>query len=207
MAIFQCLMLLITISCAHLSTEQYNRNLVEIDGKSHHDVSERNYLLPQRKDRTTLLESNEPTVPEIMPLPIEFPDLMASSQFISINISEEVPVKDLLIEIGKLSDINLDIDPKISGNIILKLKDKNIDEVMLNIADSAKLRYSTSNDVIRIGRDLPYAQNYYVDFINIQHSAQSNFVVNNNITNSNGSHADKNYSSVMKSQYSSDLWH
>lgn len=66
-----------------------------------------------------------PAVPEIVPLPIKFPDLTASSQLISINISEEVPVKDLLIEIGKLSDINLDIDPKISGNIILKLKDKN----------------------------------------------------------------------------------
>ncbi len=46
-----------------------------------------------------------------------------------VGISEEVSVKDLLIEIGKLSDVNLDMDPKISGNIILKLKDKDINEV------------------------------------------------------------------------------
>uniref|UniRef100_UPI00397A0A7C type II secretion system protein GspD n=1 Tax=Wolbachia endosymbiont of Atemnus politus TaxID=2682840 RepID=UPI00397A0A7C len=154
----------------------------------------------------SILENDEPAVPEIVPLPIKFPDLTASSQLISINISEEVPVKDLLIEIGKLSDINLGIDPKISGNIILKLKDKNINEVIQSIADSAKLRYSTNNGVIRIEQDLPYAQNYYVDFINIQHSAQSSFVVNNNITSSDRSNADKDYNSVMKSQYSSDLW-
>ncbi|NSX83957.1 secretion system protein, partial [Wolbachia endosymbiont of Atemnus politus] len=151
----------------------------------------------------SLSGNDEPAVPEIVPLPIKFPDLTASSQLISINISEEVPVKDLLIEKGKLSDINLDIDPKISGNIILKLKDKNINEVIQSIADSAKLRCSTSNDVIRIEQDLPYAQNYYVDFINIQHSAQSSFAVNNNITSSN---VDKDYNSVMKYQYSSDLW-
>jgi len=100
----------------------------------------------------------------------------------------------------------LDIDSKISGNIILKLKDKNINEVIQSIADSAKLRYSTSNGVTRIEQDLPYAQNYYVDFVNIQHSAQSSFVVNNNITSSDGINADKDYNSVMKSQYSSDLW-
>lgn len=71
------------------------------------------------------------------------------------------------------------------------------------MADSAKLRCSTSNGVIRIEQDLPYALNYYVDFINIQHSAQSSFAVNNNITSSN---VDKDYNSVMKSQYSSDSW-
>lgn len=57
-----------------------------------------------------------------------------------------------------------------------------------------------NNGVIRIEQDLPYAQNYYVDFINIQHSAQSNFVVSGNVTSSD---ADRN---VRKSQYSSDLW-
>ncbi|WP_395462793.1 secretion system protein [Wolbachia endosymbiont of Cantharis cryptica] len=206
MAIFRYLTLLLIISCIYLPKQGYNKDLTKIKDKDHHDISEHDHSLKQCKDRIFLLESNEPAVPEIVPLPIKFPDLTASSQLISINISEEVPVKDLLIEIGKLSDINLDIDPKISGNVILKLKDKNINEVIQSIADSAKLRYSISNGVIRVEQDLPYAQNYYVDFINVQHSAQSNFIVNNNITNSDGSNTDKDYNSVMKSQYSSDLW-
>ncbi|WP_458694655.1 type II secretion system protein GspD [Wolbachia endosymbiont of Atemnus politus] len=197
---------LLLISCTCLPIQGYNKDLTKIDDKDHHDISEHAHSIKQCKDRMSILENDEPAVPEIVPLPIKFPDLTASSQLISINISEEVPVKDLLIEIGKLSDINLGIDPKISGNIILKLKDKNINEVIQSIADSAKLRYSTNNGVIRIEQDLPYAQNYYVDFINIQHSAQSSFVVNNNITSSDRSNADKDYNSVMKSQYSSDLW-
>jgi general secretion pathway protein D len=202
MTIFRCSVLLFIISCICLPTQGY---ITQIDDKNHHDI-EHDHSLRQCKGKIFPSESNEPTVLEIVPLPVKFPDFTASSQLISINIGEEVPVKDLLIEIGKLSDINSDIDPKISGNIILKLKDKNINEVIQSIADSAKLRYSTSNGVIRIEQDLPYAQNYYVDFINIQHSAQSSFVVNNNITSSDGINADKDYNSVIKSQYSSDLW-
>ncbi|WP_375316342.1 type II secretion system protein GspD [Wolbachia endosymbiont (group A) of Colletes cunicularius] len=188
MVIFRCLILLFIISCTHLPTKQYPIN---IDNYKH------NYSLQQYN---APLENNEPAIPEMIPLPVEFPDLTTGNQFLSINVDEKVPVKDLLIEIGKLSDVNLDIDPQISGNIILKLKDKNINEVIQSIANSAKLRYSMNNGVIRIEQDLPYAQNYYVDFINIQHSAQSNFVVSGNVTSSD---ADRN---VRKSQYSSDLW-
>ncbi|MHC3897807.1 UNVERIFIED_CONTAM: secretion system protein [Wolbachia endosymbiont of Nasonia longicornis] len=188
MAILKCLILLFIISCTHLSNKQHS---VNIDNYKH-DYSLQQYNTP--------LKNNEPAIPEMIPLPVEFPDLTTSNQFLSINVDEKVPVKDLLIEIGKLSDVNLDIDPQISGNIILKLKDKNINEVIQSIANSAKLRYSMNNGVIRIEQDLPYAQNYYVDFINIQHSAQSNFVVSGNVTSSD---ADRN---VRKSQYSSDLW-
>lgn len=188
MAILKCLILLCIISCTHLPNKQHS---VNIDNYKH-DYSLQQYNTP--------LKNNEPAIPEMIPLPVEFPDLTTSNQFLSINVDEKVPVKDLLIEIGKLSDVNLDIDPQISGNIILKLKDKNINEVIQSIANSAKLRYSMNNGVIRIEQDLPYAQNYYVDFINIQHSAQSNFVVSGNVTSSD---ADRN---VRKSQYSSDLW-
>lgn len=188
MAILKCLILLFIISCTHLPNKQHS---VNIDNYKH-DYSLQQYNTP--------LKNNEPAIPEMIPLPVEFPDLTTSNQFLSINVDEKVPVKDLLIEIGKLSDVNLDIDPQISGNIILKLKDKNINEVIQSIANSAKLRYSMNNGVMRIEQDLPYAQNYYVDFINIQHSAQSNFVVSGNVTSSD---ADRN---VRKSQYSSDLW-
>lgn len=188
MAILKCLILLFIISCTHLPNKQHSVNIENYK----HDYSLQQYNTP--------LKNNEPAIPEMIPLPVEFPDLTTSNHFLSINVDEKVSVKDLLIEIGKLSDINLDIDPKISGNITLKLKDKNINEVIQNIANSAKLRYSMNNGVIRIEQDLPYAQNYYVDFINIQHSAQSNFVVSDNVTSSD---ADRN---VRKSQYSSDLW-
>lgn len=185
MTILRFLMLFFTIFCTHV---------VRYD----HGIK----VLLQQNSALAL----EASIPEIISLPIEFPDITNSSQLISIDISDETPVKDLLIEIGKISDINLDIDPKISGNIILKLKDKSINEVIQNIAQSAKLRYSVDNDVIRVEQDLPYLQNYYVDFINIQRSAHSSFVLSDDIINSNGNPTNEGSTNTMKSQYSSDLW-
>ncbi|WP_168464264.1 type II secretion system protein GspD [Wolbachia endosymbiont of Ctenocephalides felis wCfeT] len=201
MAIFKYLIILFIVSCTHLPIKQHKKSFSSFDNENHyHDVSKHHGYLMQYKP---IAKEDEPPVPEVIPLPIILPDITASNQVISINVSEEVPVKELLMEIGKLSDINLDIDPEISGSIILKLRDKNINEAIQNIADSAKLRCSVSNGVIRVEQDLPYSKNYYVDFINVQHSAQSSFVINNNIT-SDGESDDSN--NVMKSQYVSDLW-
>lgn len=201
MAVLKYLALLFIISCAHLPAKQNNKSFNS--SVHHHNIGEYNYLLQQYKHNASIVSEKEPEIPEIVPLPVEFPDLTTSNQVISINVSEEVSVKELLMEIGKLSDVNLDIDPKISGNIILKVKDKSINEAIQSIADSAKLRYSVNNNIIKIEQDLPYAQNYYVDFINIQHSAESSFVVNSKIDESADNRESNN---IMKSQYSSDLW-
>ncbi|MDN5247967.1 MAG: secretion system protein [Wolbachia endosymbiont of Tyrophagus putrescentiae] len=190
MAILKFLVLFIIISCTHIST------------KPHDDfhVRESHALLQQYQEVTP------PSEPGVLHLPVKFPDITNNSLLISINVNESTPVKDLLIEIGKISDINLDIDPKISGNIILKLKDKSVSEVIQNIAQSAGLRYSMDNDVVRIERDLPYVKNYYADFINIQRSAQSNFIISDDIINNKGNITNEASNNVMRSQYSSDLW-
>ncbi|MDG7055903.1 MAG: secretion system protein [Wolbachia endosymbiont of Meromenopon meropis] len=153
-----------------------------------------------------LLESDESVVPDNVPLPVKFPDFTISNQLISINIGEEISVKDLLVEIGKLSDIDLDVDPKISGNIILKLKDRSITEVIQSIADSAKLRCLVNNGTIRIEQDLPYIKNYYLDFTNNQNTIQNGNAITSNIITSNEINNDKVDNGIIRSQYINHLW-
>ncbi len=153
------------------------------------------------------INSNEPIIPNIINVPLYFPIPDESDKLISVNISSSIPIIDLLMEIGRLADLNLDIDPKISGNIILKLKDKPINEVLQNIAKSAKIRYSKHGDVFRIERDLPYVRNYYIDFINIQRSIKSSFTINNKIISNTGDNVTTSGSdNTIKSQYDGDLW-
>ncbi|WP_339047253.1 secretion system protein [Candidatus Mesenet endosymbiont of Phosphuga atrata] len=150
----------------------------------------------------------EPEIPQAINMPLHFPMPDESDKLISINIDSSTPVIDLLTEIGRLADINLDIDPKISGSIVLKLKDKPIDEVLQTIAKSAKIRYRKHNDVFRIEQDLPYTRNYYIDFINIQRSNESNFVINNKIIRniSEDSTIVSGSDNKIKSKYDGDLW-
>ncbi|WP_333023683.1 secretion system protein [Wolbachia endosymbiont of Pentidionis agamae] len=143
---------------------------------------------------------NEIAIPEIIPLPMQIPETMGNDQLMSVNISEDVPIKDLLIEVGKLADINLDINPKISGSIILKLKDKPIKEVIESIVHSAKLRYTLENNVIKIEQNLPYIKSYHINFINIERSAKS--ATHSQIM----TQADDNSNNTLESQYKSDLW-
>ncbi len=182
MVIIKLLMLLFITSCSHFTTKQDDVKI----GKQDDDIPIIKYSRP-----------------EVIPLPVKFPDITSNCPLISINISEETSIKELLFEIGKMSDISLDIDPKISGNIILRLKEKSISEVIQSIAQSAKLRYSVNNDIIRVEQDLPYMQNYYVDFINIQHSAKGNFIINNDLSNND---TKESFNNVIKSQYISNLW-
>lgn len=150
----------------------------------------------------------EPEIPAVINMPLRFSIPDESDKLISINIDSSTPIIDLLTEIGRLADINLDIDPKISGSIVLKLKDKHIDEVLQTIAKSAKIRYRKHNDVFRIEQDLPYTHNYYIDFINIQRSTESNFIVNNKIisnTNENSTIVSGSDNKI-KSKYDGDLW-
>ncbi|VVC42822.1 Type II/III secretion system [Cinara cedri] len=159
MSILRLLILFFTISSTHVIRYDYHG----------HDTK----VLLQQNSALAL----EAAIPEIISLPIEFPNVTNSSQLISIDISDETP-----------------------------LKDKSVNEVIQNIAQSAKLRYSMDNDVIRVEQNLPYLQNYYVDFVNIQWSAHSSFVLSDNIINSNGNSTNVGSTNAIKSQYSSDLW-
>ncbi|WP_253300004.1 type II secretion system protein GspD [Wolbachia endosymbiont of Chironomus riparius] len=194
MIVFRLVILFFIFSYTHTYADQYSRE-------------RSSGFLQSDENSSSMLKDDNSAISEIIPLIVEFPDYENNNQLISINVCDVTPVKELLIEIGRLADINLDIDPKISGNIILKIKDKTINEAIESIAYSAKLRYSIDNDVIRVEQDLPYSQNYYVDFINIQRSAESNFIISNDIINSKENNKIEKPNNVMKSQYSSDLWH
>lgn len=91
MAILKYLVLLFIVSCAHLPAKQNNMSFN--DNGHHHNIGEYNHLLQQYKYNSSIVNEKEPEIPEIVPLPIEFPDLTTSNQVISINVSEEVSVK------------------------------------------------------------------------------------------------------------------
>ncbi|WP_410519871.1 type II secretion system protein GspD [Candidatus Mesenet endosymbiont of Agriotes lineatus] len=187
-------MLLSVTAC--VSSYKYNTQYMKAKAA---DEIEESYL---KKNKA------EPEVPAIINMPLYFPVLDESDKLISININSSTPVIDLLTEIGRLADINLSIDPKISGSIVLKLKDKPVDEVLQTIAKSAKIRYRKHDDVFSIEQDLPYTHNYYIDFINIQRSTESNFVVNNKIISNTNEDSTivSGSDNKIKSKYDGDLW-
>lgn len=93
------------------------------------------------------------------------PPPIGNGELISFSITEEVSLKDVFIELGRLADVDIQIDPQISGGIILKITDKPLNVVIDEICDIANLKYEYNNGILKIEKDLPYSVDYYVDIL------------------------------------------
>ncbi len=113
---------------------------------------------------------------------IEEPEL-ESGKLVSISVTEDIPLKDVLIELGRLSDIEIEIDPDISGGIILIVKDRPFLQIIKQISTLAKLRYSINDGILRIEKDDPYIVNYSLDFLDFSRTFSSTLSINTGTSN------------------------
>ncbi len=102
------------------------------------------------------------------------PPKVGETKLVSIAVTDDVPLKDVLIELAKLADVDLEMDANIEGGIAFRAKDRPFGEVIEHIADLAGLRYKYADGVLRVERDMPYIQNYPIDFLNVVRSSTSN---------------------------------
>ncbi|MBN8531989.1 MAG: secretin N-terminal domain-containing protein [Alphaproteobacteria bacterium] len=168
---------------------------------------------------------SEPPIPEVSQiLSAPRPPGTGSRQLVTLSVTEDVPLKDVLVELARLANVDLELDPNIKGGIIFSARDKSFDDVIERITQIANLRYSIKNGVLRVERDLPYVTNYNVDFLNIDRSSKSSLNVNTNVLSSTGGAGSSGSSSstgsgattsgnfnsgtttAVESKYESDLW-
>ena len=93
------------------------------------------------------------------------PPTVGGDKIISFSTTDQIPLKDVLIEFGRMVKIDVDIDPNIEGSIIINAKNRPLKEVIDRIATLGNLRYSYNNDVLRFESDTPYLKNYFVDYL------------------------------------------
>ncbi len=93
------------------------------------------------------------------------PPQIGGDKTISFSVTDQIPLKDVLIELGRVAKIDVDLDNTISGGIVINAKNRPLKEVIDRIAVMGKLRYSYQNGVLHFERDAPYSKNYFVDFL------------------------------------------
>ncbi len=134
----------------------------------------REALRPERqkaKERTGI-EENAPIPP--LASTVLAPDApeINSSKKISLAITETIDLKDVLQELARLAELELALDPNISGGIILSVQNRNVGEVLEMVADLADLKYTIDNGVLKVVRDHPYLVHYNVDYLNLVRSSK-----------------------------------
>ncbi len=93
------------------------------------------------------------------------PPQIGGDKIISFSVTDQVPLKDVLIELGRVAKIDIDLDSGINGGVVINAHNRPLKEVIDRIATAGKLRYSYENGVLHFERDLPYNKNYFVDFL------------------------------------------
>ena len=198
-----------------------NPNIERITGKKVSDRLDRKLdldykdfeagLLPKTEELSQKLErqrNHTPAIPKISnAISIPQKPVIAEDKLVSISVTEDVPVKDVLIELARLADVSMEIDSGISGGIILRVKDKPFSDVIERVVNLAGLRYTSTKGIIRVERDLAYAKNYVVDILNLTRSNSSTVSVSTRVlggTASSGGSSDSS-SGATSSSSGSDL--
>ncbi len=178
-----------------------------------------------RSDYTKLFDKNygmdksaqgdnpsEPPIPGLADiLAAPEPPKLAETKLVSVAVTEDVPLKDVLIEVARLADVDIEVDAGISGGVSFRAKDRPFNEVVERICDLAGLRYSTKSGVLRVERDTPYIQIYSLDLLNIDRTSSGNVDVSSSgNTSSGGGGSGGGFSGGSKSTITakadSDFW-
>ena len=98
-------------------------------------------------------------------LPLPKPE--APSETYTVVVSE-VPVKELLFALARDAGVNIDVSPRIDGNVTLNAVEQSLDQILDRIARQVSLRYEHHDDTLVVLPDEPYLKTYRVDYVNVQ---------------------------------------
>jgi len=136
---------------------------------------------------------------------------------ITLSVSDSVPLRDVLIELGREGNLNLEIDPRIQGGILFSAYDQPFDEVLRHVCALAGLRYREDGKFIRIELDEPYQESYPLDILSLSRHTTSEVTIATNVfdvdtsgtngdSSSSKSGSDNNSTAKISSKAEADFW-
>jgi MSHA type pilus biogenesis protein MshL len=165
----------------------------------------RETLRPERKKAEMRSEAEDnssiPPLSSVVLAP-DAPEINSTKK-VSMSITENIDLKDVLQELARLAELELALDPNISGGIILSVQNRNVGEVLEMVADLAELKYTIDNGILKVVRDHPYLVHYNVDYLNIVRSSKGNIDTKTSTGSSSGGSGSGSSSSTSSSSSSS----
>lgn len=120
----------------------------------------------QQAEEKSKLINNDIPIPKISKSIMVPPaPKIGGEKIISFYVTDQVPLRDVLIELGRIAEVDVDVDPKISGGVIINAKNRPFKEIIDRIATQGNIRYSYRNKVLYFETDKPYLKNYFVDYL------------------------------------------
>ena len=157
-----CALSFVAFSCAQGKVDPFDTN----SGLSRSEIEDSIIKKSAKNSENAEKKSPKNITPKISSLVVAPPPpVLGGDKIISFSVSNQVPLKDILIELGRIANIDIDIDSSVSGSVIINAKDRPLKEIIDRIATLGSLRYSYKNGVLFFENDSPYIKSYFVDYL------------------------------------------
>ncbi len=102
-------------------------------------------------------------------------------RLVSLNVTDNVPVRDVLMELVRKTGANLELDPRVQGSVILSAHDQPFGQVLKRICALANLRYKVNGTFIHIEPDTAYQKSYRLDYLSLSRKTSSDTSIATNV--------------------------
>ena len=140
---------------------------------------------PEHLDEETATQGEIP-VPVTNGIAPPKPEPVAPLETYSVVVTD-VPVRDLLFTLARDARINVDVHGDIAGRVTMNAIDQTLPQILARLAKQVDMRYSLDGDNLLIMPDLPYWQNYKVDYVNLDRGSDGEVTVATAIASTGGS--------------------
>lgn len=129
------------------------------------------------------IEASIPPIPRLSKI-ISVPSdpKINEEKIVSVSATDDIPLIDLLIEIGRVANMDVVVDKNLSGGLFLNIKNRPLYEVLDRICEMADLRYTEVNGIATFEYDDPYLVTYNVNFLNLTRTSSSSSSVSSSVS-------------------------
>ncbi|MBV8547974.1 MAG: secretin N-terminal domain-containing protein [Alphaproteobacteria bacterium] len=138
------------------------------------------------------LTRKAPPIPDLPKPALKTAAQAAFDHRISVNVTETVPLRDVLFEMARDAKVNVQIDPRVKGGVIFTAHDQPFREVLKRLCAMAGLRAIEDGDFVRIEVDEPYQQTYALDYLSLSRKTSSQTAIATNVFDTSITNATSN---------------
>ena len=123
------------------------------------------------------------------------------NKFISISVTESTPIRDILTEISRRTEIDVQIDPSIIGSTIISAKKQPLRKILDRISEMNDLVYEDNDGMVIFKRDLPSVRTYFMDFLDIKRSSSGSIALSTSVISQTTGGSQANISTTSSDEF------
>jgi general secretion pathway protein D len=146
-------------------------------------------------------------------------------KLVSVSVTDSVPLRDVLVELAREANVNLELDSRVQGGITFSAHNQPFDVVLRRICAMANLRTTINDSFIHIEPDSAYQETYQLDYLSLSRKSSSEVEIATNVfdsdistasgvngvsggssSSSNHSSSDNNSTAKISASSDADFW-